>query len=160
MTDQPFNAQLELDDLAATDILGASIARLLAPSFVLCLSGPLGSGKSELARAILRHGCGETGDIPSPTFTLVQTYEATSPHQMAGLEVWHMDLYRLEHPEEVLELGIEDAFIDAACLIEWPDRLGPYLPSGALHLSIDFGAQTEQRLIRISGPQTLVRQLV
>ena len=160
MTDQPQNAHIELDDLSATDRFGASIAKLLAPSFVLCLSGPLGAGKSELARAIVRHGCGETGDMPSPTFTLVQTYDALQAPDGPSFEVWHMDLYRLETHEEVLELGIEDAFIDAACLIEWPDRLGPYLPRQALHLDIDFGARPDQRIIRLTGPHSLISPLL
>lgn len=143
---------VKLDSLAATDEMGARIARLLAPSFILCLDGPLGAGKSELARAILRHGCGETGDIPSPTFTLVQTYERAD-----GLPVWHMDLYRLEAPEEALELGIEDAFIEAACLIEWSDRLGPYLPQGAVRLALDFGDTPDSRQLLMSGPEAWLR---
>ncbi len=98
--------RLVLDNLAATDRLGATLGQLLAAGRIITLSGPLGVGKSELARAIIRHGCGETGDIPSPSFTLVQTYQTAD-----GLEVWHMDCWRLESPDEALNLGIEDAFL-------------------------------------------------
>jgi tRNA threonylcarbamoyladenosine biosynthesis protein TsaE len=85
-------------------------------------------------------------DVPSPTFTLVQVYDAD------GDEIWHADLYRLTHPDEVLELGLEDALADAICLIEWPDRLGPYAPKGALHLRLD--AAGEGRRARLSGGRT------
>lgn len=108
-----------------------SLAGALRAGDTICLTGGLGAGKSHFARSIIRHLTDET-DIPSPTFTLVQTYNAD------GYEIWHADLYRLSAPEELTELGMEDAFGQALCLIEWPDRLvSP--PPAALWIEILTG---------------------
>ncbi|MBY4893979.1 tRNA (adenosine(37)-N6)-threonylcarbamoyltransferase complex ATPase subunit type 1 TsaE [Rhodobacteraceae bacterium N5(2021)] len=120
----------------ATDALAARIARVVEAGDTLLLSGALGAGKTHLARALIRACLGNPNEpVPSPTFTLVQTYEGN-----AGT-LWHADLYRLGAPEDVFELGLDDAMNgaldDAICLIEWPDRLAPDWPEGAalLHLS-------------------------
>ncbi len=94
---------------------------------IFCLSGDLGAGKSVFCRAFIRHMAGDdTLDVPSPTFTLVQTYDSAATDGTA-LPVYHFDLYRLDHPDDAYELGIEDAFADGICLIEWPDKLGDAL---------------------------------
>ena len=116
---------------------------------MVALEGPLGAGKSVLARAVVQSLCPQEDDIPSLTFTLVQTYEPDS-----GTPLMHFDLYRLDAPEDALELGIEDAFVDAICLIEWASRLGPLLPRQALRLSIEPAsaeAGVEQRIVSMSG---------
>ena len=122
----------------------AKIAVLLAdalrPGDTICLSGGLGAGKSHFARSVIAHLTGEV-DIPSPTFTLVQTYSA------AAFTIWHADLYRLSSPDEVAELGLDEAFGHDLCLIEWPDRL-PTPPGDALHLDLRQGAdETERQLV-------------
>lgn len=110
--------------------LAARLSSLLRAGDVLLLEGPVGAGKSAFARALIRALCGAATEVPSPTFTLVQTYDAD------GLEIWHADLYRLTTPDEVHELGLEEAFSTALCLVEWPDRLGDYRPDGALTLTL------------------------
>ncbi len=120
---------LDLPDEACTASLGRALSGLLRAGDCLLLEGSIGAGKSHLARAFIRARLGEAEDVPSPTFTLVQTY----PGQP---EIWHADLYRLTHPDEVLELGLDDAFATAICLIEWPDRLGRALPENPLHLRL------------------------
>lgn len=133
-----------LPDLAATRDLGARLARLLAPGTAVTLAGDLGAGKTELARAILRARLGDPAlEVPSPTFTLVQTYAAADP----DLEIWHVDLYRLADPEEVLELGLDDAFAEAAMLIEWPDRLGPLRPAERLDIGLDLAEDGTRRAV-------------
>lgn len=122
---------LILEDPAATARLGLCLSGELRGGDVVALSGPLGAGKSVLARAVVTALCPDEADIPSPTFTLVQTYEPES-----GTPLMHFDLYRLEAPEEALDLGIEDAFVEAVSLIEWPERLGPWLPRHALRISL------------------------
>ena len=128
---------LFLPDEAATDMLGAQLGAMLQAGDTVLLEGPIGAGKSHLARAVIRACLGRMEDVPSPTFTLVQTYEARDT------DIWHSDLYRLGHPDDVLELGLEQAFGSAICLIEWPDRLGPHLPADALHvrLSVEDGGR-------------------
>lgn len=135
---------LHLADEDATTALGERLADLLRPGDCVLLEGPIGAGKSHLARAIIRARLGRMEDVPSPTFTLVQTYETP-----AGQEIWHADLYRLSHPDEVLELGLDDAFASAICLIEWPDRLGPHLPPDALRMTL--GADGDGRSLLVAG---------
>ncbi len=138
---------LTLEDPAATARLGLCLSGELRGGDVVALSGPLGAGKSVLARGIVTALCPDEADIPSPTFTLVQTYEPAS-----GTPLMHFDLYRLEAPEEALELGIEDAFVEAVSLIEWPERLGPWMPRQALRISLaPDPAKTEGRLAHLSG---------
>jgi tRNA threonylcarbamoyladenosine biosynthesis protein TsaE len=119
---------MTLADEAATEKLGAALAARLKPGDVVALEGPLGSGKTTLARAILRAAADQPDLIvPSPTFTLVEVYETPQG------TFWHFDLYRLETPEQVFELGWEEALAEGIVLIEWPERLGDLLPE---HLSI------------------------
>ncbi|MEZ6022441.1 MAG: tRNA (adenosine(37)-N6)-threonylcarbamoyltransferase complex ATPase subunit type 1 TsaE [Hyphomonadaceae bacterium] len=120
-----------LPDAAATLALGARLGARLAPGDVVCLSGGLGAGKTTLARGAIAAWTGSEQEAPSPTYTLVQTYEG------ALGELWHVDLYRLKRPEEAWELGLEDAFADAACLIEWPERLEGQLPRTRLDLALE-----------------------
>jgi tRNA threonylcarbamoyladenosine biosynthesis protein TsaE len=122
--------------------LGAWLALHLQPGDCVLLEGPIGAGKSHLARAFIRARLGRMEDVPSPTFTLVQTYQA-------DVEIWHADLYRLSHPDEVLELGLDEAFNSAICLIEWPDRLGRFAPANALRLTL--AAEGEGRRANLSG---------
>lgn len=144
--DSPFFLQLELADEAATKRLAKALAPLLRPGDVLALGGDLGAGKTSFARALINALPGPEEEVPSPTFTLVQLYER------GPLEVWHVDLYRLEDPEDALELGLEEAFAEAVTLIEWPERLGPLLPARALKIALTRGAREEERLARLSGP--------
>ena len=119
---------MPLADETATEQLGATLAARLKPGDVVGLKGGLGAGKTTLARAILRAASGDPMLIvPSPTFTLVEVYETGRG------TYWHFDLYRLEKPEQVFELGWEDARADGIVLLEWPERLGPLLPR---HLSV------------------------
>jgi len=122
---------LPLADEAATAALGARLAGIARPGDVIALHGDLGAGKTTLARALIRQLAGPETEAPSPTFTLVQTYETP------GLPVWHFDLYRLENPGEARELGLEEA-VDGLALIEWPERLGRDLPRMRLEVRLSF----------------------
>jgi tRNA threonylcarbamoyl adenosine modification protein YjeE len=140
-----FETNVTLGDETATAELGAVIGRALAPGDVVALSGELGAGKTTLARAILRSR-GVEGHVPSPTFTLVQAYETT------GLTIHHFDLYRIENPSELSELGLEDALDTGAALIEWPERGMPrHLAEDALTISLTTAGETV-REAHISGP--------
>jgi tRNA threonylcarbamoyladenosine biosynthesis protein TsaE len=120
-----------LPDEAATERLGAALARRLRPRDVVALQGGLGVGKTTLARAILRAASGDPALIvPSPTFTLVEIYDTP-----AGV-FWHFDLYRLEEPEQVFELGWEEARADGTALVEWAERLGALLPRERLTVTL------------------------
>ena len=94
---------------------------------------------------MIRAALGRKEEVPSPTFTLVQTYP------FGGGEIWHVDLYRLSLPEEVLELGLEEAFADAISLVEWPDRLGDLLPADRLQIAFVYGAAPDTRHIHLNG---------
>lgn len=128
---------------ADTRALGEALAKLAERGDCFLLEGPVGAGKTSLARAFIQLRVGRLEEVPSPSFTLVQVYEA------GGVEIWHADLYRLTHPDEVWELGLEDAFGNAICLIEWPDRLGGHAPQDALRIRLD--AQGEGRVAMVTG---------
>jgi len=123
----PETREISLTDEAATTRLGSALAQHVATSEALLLSGDLGMGKSTLARGLIRALTRPDEDVPSPTFTLVQFYEGPTP-------VAHFDLYRLEDPSEIEEIGLYEALEDGAVLIEWPERLGT---GGAEALSPD-----------------------
>ncbi|MFP5329465.1 MAG: tRNA (adenosine(37)-N6)-threonylcarbamoyltransferase complex ATPase subunit type 1 TsaE [Alphaproteobacteria bacterium] len=127
-----------LADEGATEVLGAALARWLRPGDVVTLSGPLGVGKTALARAVIR-ALGHEGDVPSPSFAIVQPYDELQP------PVWHVDLYRIEDVSELGELGLD--FADhAILLVEWPERAGEGAWPGALRLAMDFGRDGERIL--------------
>ena len=139
---ETFRKEFALPDLGATARLGASIAAGLAAGDAVALWGNLGAGKTTLARAILT-ALGVMEDVPSPTFTLVQSYDTCPP-------VSHYDLYRLKSGRELEELGFDDALINGAVLVEWPERAPEALPPETLHVRL--GASEVGRKARLTGP--------
>jgi tRNA threonylcarbamoyladenosine biosynthesis protein TsaE len=135
-----------LADADATTALGRALAPQLAVGEAVLLYGPLGMGKSTLARGLIRALAGPEEDVPSPTFTLVQFYETDPP-------VAHFDLYRLTRPEEAFEIGLDDALDVGCALIEWPERLGddPARALGPNRLSITLEERGEGRHATVSG---------
>jgi tRNA threonylcarbamoyladenosine biosynthesis protein TsaE len=133
------DSTLTLADSAATEQLAIAIAPHLGPGDTLGLTGGLGAGKSTFARALIGarlSAVGRAEDIPSPTYTLVQTYDVGPEGQ--PIDLWHADLYRLGSASEIAELGLEEAFATGICLVEWADRLGPALPARRLMLALDM----------------------
>jgi tRNA threonylcarbamoyl adenosine modification protein YjeE len=147
------NSALLLDDEAATGRLAQALARALEPGDVVALSGPLGSGKTFLVRAIVRALGRPDEDVPSPTFTLVQAYD------LPDFTLWHFDLYRIESPDEAAELGFEEALAGGVTMIEWPERLGAALPPDCLRIELDFGAERGARRAVLSGPESWASRL-
>ncbi len=121
--------EIYLPDEAATTRLGAALSGLLKAGDVIALGGDLGAGKTTLARGLIRALCGARTEVPSPTYTLVQAYDSNA------VTLWHFDLYRLEKPQDIIELGWEEAG-DDVMLIEWPGRAGPFLPGQRLELTL------------------------
>jgi tRNA threonylcarbamoyladenosine biosynthesis protein TsaE len=141
----PPTVTLELPDLSATHALAARLAALLRAGDAVLLEGPLGAGKSELARAVLRAAAGNpTLEVPSPTFTLVQSYDLP-----AG-PAHHFDLYRLDGPGGLDELGWDEAR-EGIVLVEWPDRLGALAPPEALRIALSPMEAEEARRALLSG---------
>jgi tRNA threonylcarbamoyladenosine biosynthesis protein TsaE len=128
---------------AETAALGAALAQVVRAGDVITLSGPLGVGKTALARGFIA-ALGHQGDVPSPSFAIVQPYEELRP------PVWHVDLYRIEDPAEIEELGL-DASVDAALLVEWPERAGGSAWPEALGLSLGF-ARDDDRILTAKVP--------
>lgn len=125
---------IDLPDEAATAALGERLGAVARAGDVVALVGDLGAGKSTLARGLIRSHLGPETEAPSPTFTLVQTYPGPR------FDIWHFDLYRLEDPGEARELGMEEA-VDGLSLIEWPERLGRYLPTVRLEVRLSLEGQ-------------------
>lgn len=132
------NSPTETADLAA------SLSGQLAAGDVVLLEGDMGAGKTHFARALIQSVMAEPEDVPSPTFTLVQTYPTPNA------EIWHADLYRLTSTLEIEELGLVEAFETAICLVEWPDRLGALSPDHALKLHLSAGRQDDARMLQAS----------
>jgi tRNA threonylcarbamoyladenosine biosynthesis protein TsaE len=134
---------IALEDEAATAALAGRLAPYLKPGDVVALSGDLGAGKTSFARSLIRTLCGPDGadrEVPSPTFTLVQSYETP-----AG-RIHHFDLYRVRSPDELTEIGWDDALADGIVLVEWPDRAGRSLPAKRLDVALEFGTTAQTRV--------------
>jgi tRNA threonylcarbamoyl adenosine modification protein YjeE len=138
---------LLLPNPAATRAFGRRLAACLAPGSVVLLEGDLGAGKSELARAVIRARAGAEIPVPSPTFTLVQSYA------LPGLDVTHSDLYRLADESEVVELGLDEAWCHGALLVEWPDRAPGLWPEErlAVRLELPPGSPGDARQVWLRG---------
>jgi tRNA threonylcarbamoyladenosine biosynthesis protein TsaE len=137
---------LDLADEAATARLAARVAGLARAHDTIALRGPLGSGKTSFARAFIRSLGTGSEEVPSPTFTLVETY------QFAGRPpIWHFDLYRLVAAEDVYELGIEEAWSEGIALIEWPERITALLPPERLDIVLEQGALSSARRVTVGG---------
>jgi len=143
----PNTSTIELESPAATGRLAARIAALARPGDVIALSGPLGAGKTEFARFFIAALAALEGraaeEVPSPTFTLVQSYA------FARFTVFHFDLYRMADADEVWELGFEEALAEGVSLIEWPERMGALIPEDRLDIALALGAGPESRIATI-----------
>ena len=137
----PAEGSFRLNTEADTARIGAAVGAALEKGEAICLSGPLGAGKSVLARGLIRGLLPSQADIPSPTFTLVQFYDAP------GLRIGHFDLYRLVDPDEAFEIGLDEAMREGAAVIEWAEKLGRHLPADRLDIQIAIdGAARRARL--------------
>lgn len=137
--------EIELATEADTVALAMRIAPLLHAGDTFLLEGAIGAGKTAFSRALIRARLGRMEDVPSPTFTIVQTYEHSDG------DIWHCDLYRLTHPDDAIELGLDEAFISAICLIEWPDRLGTDTPDNAAVFAFRAGDASHSLSIKLHG---------
>ena len=133
-----------LEDEAATKRIGAALAKMVKPGDVIALSGPLGVGKTALARGLIE-ALGHSGEVPSPSFAIVQPYEEFDP------PVFHVDLYRIEDVSEIDELGL-DAAAGAVLVVEWPERAGGDMWPDALGLSLEFGRNGDRILTALVPP--------
>ena len=145
------NLEITTTSEADTQHLAATLAPLAEVGDIIALSGDLGTGKTVFARAFI-NTLGESREVPSPTFTLVQSY------YLNPTTVHHFDLYRLEKSEDAFELGIEELFVGGISLIEWPERLGSFLPMDRLNLIFSYSTHlsgtTTTRQIKINGPRS------
>ncbi len=148
---------IELADEAATAALAARLAASAEPGDVLALSGPLGSGKTVFARAFINARSAGPEEVPSPTYTLHQTYEF--PASAGAVPVHHFDLFRIENAGEIRELGMEDAFADGISLIEWHDRVNGLLPDDRLEVTLDQGPDPDSRRATLVGFGTWSKRL-
>ena len=117
---------------AETISFAKKFAKTLKGNEIIALRGTLGMGKTVFARGIIQQLTGREEEVPSPTFTLLQTYETPSG------EIFHFDFYRLKSPQEAYEIGIEEAFENGLCLIEWPEKIGKLLPQRAINIYFEL----------------------
>ena len=144
MSDYQSKYEFILKNEVATGILASQLANLAEPRDIIALTGNLGLGKTAFARAFIT-ALGGSGEVTSPTFSLVQVYE------LSRINVYHFDLYRIENSEEIFELGIEDAFAEGISLIEWPDRMATYLPPERLDIFFSNGLDENARRVLLVG---------
>lgn len=128
-----------------TRALAQAVGAQLNAGDVLLLEGPIGAGKTHFARSLIQSVLPVPEDVPSPTFTLVQVYDGQDS------EIWHADLYRLSSPDEVVELGLTEAFEEAICLVEWPDRLAELAPETALRLTFSLTENEGERVLSLTS---------
>ena len=148
----PAKLMLLLPDEEATRALGRRLTGLIRPGDVIALRGVIGSGKTELARALIRARSGADIEVPSPSYTLVQDY------RFPGLLIRHIDLYRIRQPAELLELGLDAPAAGEAWLIEWPERAETMLPSDRLDLELSQGDAPGARIAHLNaGPSWIER---
>jgi tRNA threonylcarbamoyl adenosine modification protein YjeE len=145
----PVHLNLAAQDVRETQDLAAALALQCAVGDCILLVGDLGSGKTTFARGFIRALCGAREDIVSPTFTLVQNYQAKS-----GATICHFDLYRLKKQEEVIEIGLEEALESGITLIEWPQLMQGRLPANALEVRFAYG-NGETRTIILTGEEKI-----
>lgn len=141
---RPATLTRDLRDIAATNELGAAVARQLGAGDIVALYGELGAGKTTLARALIA-ALGYAGEVPSPTFTMVQYYD------LSPVAVWHIDLYRIDDPNEIIELGFEETLAEAISLIEWPERMGSLLPANRLDIVLSYAGADDSRRAELTG---------
>lgn len=139
MTANRISHQFDTSD--ATALAATALGPTLKPGDTVLLNGSVGAGKTHFARHLIRSVLITPEDIPSPTFTLVQTYDTTIG------PLWHADLYRIGTTDEIEELGLGEAFDTAICLVEWPDRLGDLRPENALNIWLKDGATEDSRTL-------------
>lgn len=136
---------IHLDDLQATEALAASLAKAAEIGDVILLQGDLGTGKTAFCRAFIQSTQQQPEEVPSPTFTLLQTFQGER------YPIWHFDLYRLKYTEEALELGLEEAFEVGVSLIEWPELISELLPENCLSIRLSYGIDKEKRIALLQG---------
>jgi len=141
MISSPFSCHLDTADTTAD--MARALGQHLSAGDVILLSGDVGAGKTHFARTLIQSLLTTLEDVPSPTFTLVQTYD--TPHG----DIWHSDLYRLSNTHEIEELGLTDAFETAICLVEWPDRLGTLTPQNALSITLTYAENDTRALTAV-----------
>lgn len=132
--------------------LAKKIADIAKRQDIFALYGTLGMGKSVFSRAFIQHLTGAQ-DVPSPTFTLLQVYEAKD------FDIYHYDMYRIKSPEEVFELGIEDAFYQGVSLIEWPEKMEKYLPARAIRIKMQSIDENTRRIMISSENADWLRRI-
>jgi tRNA threonylcarbamoyladenosine biosynthesis protein TsaE len=140
----PTTIEIQADSLSATAAIAASLAKQAMSGDVIALKGDLGTGKTAFARAFIQARAGQPVEVPSPTFTLVQTYE------LANGAIWHFDLYRLKSSSDVYELGLDEA-LGGITLIEWPERLAQDMPRNPLQVTLAPGPTAESRRLTLTG---------
>ena len=142
--------ELYLSTEEATKQLGQKLALIAKTGDVFALFGTLGMGKSVLARAFVQELCGQ-GEVPSPTFTLLQTYEAPN------FDIYHFDLYRLKSAEDIFEIGMEEALYGGVSLIEWPEKMGGYLPRDIFRIEISNYKNGRKVVIKTTSEDKFLR---
>ena len=141
--------QLRIKNETETKVFAEEVAAFADVGDVICLFGGLGAGKTNFSRSFIRSLTKPSQDVPSPTYTLVQSYEIQKHSNL--IEVWHFDLYRISEEVEIIELGIEDACSDGIVLIEWPENALRLLPERRLEIHFEFSQHHEERILTLRG---------
>lgn len=144
------NCQIKITNKKDINMFISKLLKEIKAPYCICLIGDLGVGKTYFSKQLIKKLCGNKVTVTSPTFSILNIYNKTNKNINTATEVWHLDLYRIENEEEILELGLEEAFQNNIVIIEWANRLSSLYPKNAITIQLSF-TNNNTRLLKLTN---------